>query len=778
MRTVLQQLYLWCRWPFAAVGRFVLAIGRGLLAVWRFIGRLGLAMRNLLFWLFRPITWPLEKLLWPFVRPMWRYAIHMSRALGRMIGWLIWPFIWPFYALLVVLGKLVRLAWRTAVSAIRARWQATAPARARLRRRWLSRAEVAWARARVWAVRPRPPAQAVLAPIVVREVVAGNGGSRGRAPRLLTAFVTVNVLVVAFGFIAVQMNPEWGSDLDATLIASSGDPTRTPSPTPTLTPSPTQTPTPTFTPTPAIIALTPWPTPDPLQGGGSLLFTLRQNGNSDLYVLSLGQDAPVRLTNHPADDTDGVWSPDGRRLAFASQRDGNWELYTLDMTTGRTTRVTNHMGYDGQPGWSPDGQWLVFESYREENLDIYIVKADGREEPYRLTQDPSADFAPVWGPDGRHIAFSSWRGGQQDLYVMSLDEVGDERAVNITNSAERQENGAAFHPNGEAIAYYDTSTGYSLVYVQRLENYRPVGQPISVGQGRQPTWSPNGQSLAYVHELNGRHYLIASSVDAWAVAPQTFAPEVGRLAAPSWSAITLVQEPVGFVQAIAETADPPLYTETLSRTVDGPAPYRLIQVGVDAPYPFLSDTVEQSFLALRERLIEEVGWDVLAELDKLYEPLAVGAGPGQSDRTWHKAGRAFGLAEDLALGFNPQIEIVPEVVGQEMFWRIYVRVAVQDGSQGEPLRARPWDFRARFGADPRHYDQGGVLRESIPAGYYVDLTALAADYGWERVPAEGNWRTFFPGIRYGVFENRGGLAWEAAMGEVYGAAELAGVLGE
>lgn len=768
MRVRIQQFYLWWRRPFGAVGRF-------LLGLWRFIGRLGLAIRQLLHWLFLPLTWPLKTLLWPYVRPMWRYLGHMGIALRRMVGWVVWPFIWPFHALLVVLGKLVRLGWLAAVAAVRARWLAGRPNRLRRQRRLSSQWAVRWARWRLWWQRPQPPVAAIIAPALVRP---REGTAVGR-PRLITAFVTVNVVVLALSWAMVQLNPSAGNDLDATLIASSGDPTRTPSPTPTLTPTQTSTPTPTFTPTPAVIALTPWPTPDPLQGGGSLLFTLRQNGNTDLYVLSLGQDAPVRLTNNPATDRDPVWSPDGRQVAFTSNRDGNWELYTLDMTTGATRRITRDMAFDGGASWSPDGQWLVYESYQNENLDIYIAKVDGSEGPYRLTQHPAPDFAPVWAPDGRHMAFTSWRAGNKDIFLISLDEVGDERAINLTNSPDKQEDSAAFHPAGTAIAYDDDSTGYSLVYAQALdEAYRPQGAPLSVGQGREPAWSPNGQSLASVYELNGRQYLIASSVDAWAVAPQTYSPATGRLASPSWSAITLVQEPVGFVQAIAATADVPLFTETLSRTQGTAAPYHLLEINVDTPYPYLSDRVEQAYLALRGAVQAQAGWDLLGRVEKLYEPLTTGAGPGQSNQTWHKAGRAFDLTADLALGFTPQLEIQRETVGQDIYWRVQLRAAVQDGSLGEPLRDLPWDFRARYGTDPRYYDQGGVWKESIPAGYYLDFTELAADYGWERVPAQTNWRTYFPGVRFGQFENRQGQNWEEAMLEIYTAAELLAALGQ
>ena len=54
----------------------------------------------------------------------------------------------------------------------------------------------------------------------------------------------------------------------------------------------------------------------------------------------------------------------------------------------------------------------------------------------------------------------------------------------------------------------------------------------------------------------------------------------------------------------------------------------------------------------------------------------------------------------------------------------------------------------------------------------MDFTELASDYGWTRVPALDNWRTFFQGIRYWHFENRQGLSWQEAILELYTAEEL------
>ncbi|MCA9925184.1 MAG: hypothetical protein KC421_22575, partial [Anaerolineales bacterium] len=68
---------------------------------------------------------------------------------------------------------------------------------------------------------------------------------------------------------------------------------------------------------------------------------------------------------------------------------------------------------------------------------------------------------------------------------------------------------------------------------------------------------------------------------------------------------------------------------------------------------------------------------------------------------------------------------------------------------------------------PRYFDQGGKLRDEIPAGYYIDFTTIAADYGWTRVSSGPNWRTYFPDILFWHYENRQGLTWEAAMRQLY-----------
>jgi TolB protein len=539
--------------------------------------------------------------------------------------------------------------------------------------------------------------------------------------------------------------------------------------------------TPTVIPT-VSVKLTPWATPNPLDGGGAVIFTQRLEGNSDIYILPVGQAAPIRMTTHPAEDRDPAWGPDGSEIAFASRRDGNWELYVYNIPDRALRRVTRNLAYDAAPTWSPDGQWLAYESYRDGNLDIYLIKADGSEGPFRLTDDPAPDFAPAWSPGGRHIAFTSWRAGSKDIFMHSLDAGTNADAQNMTQSPDLQEDEAAFAPNGRSLAYSEKSAGFPVIYALPLsDSYEAAGEPFSVGQqGRDPAWSPDRRSVLFVYDQAGRSFLLSGSVEAWSVVPQMVVSE-GRIDDPSWTAVRLAPDLANRLQNIEQNSDPltadgPLFIEALAESQPGQPSSLLFPVAVNAPAPYLSDAVDQSFQALRQQLVVEAGWDFLGQLDGMFEEIDARPLPGQTVQSWNKAGRAFDFYFREALGFEPQVELLKLELNGEVYWRVFVKTAVQDGTLGEPLRDLTWDFQARSGDDPSYYEQGGKWREAVPAGYYIDFTALAADYGWEWTPSNPNWRTFFPDIRFWHYEKQEGLTWEAAMRQLYTDDELAPLL--
>jgi TolB protein len=113
------------------------------------------------------------------------------------------------------------------------------------------------------------------------------------------------------------------------------------------------------------------------------------------------------------------------------------------------------------------------------------------------------------------------------------------------------------------------------------------------------------------------------------------------------------------------------------------------------------------------------------------------------------------------------LAVVKEDFGPQTYWRIYLRARSQDGSQGEPLHEPPWNLTARFSGDARAYEQGGALAETVPSGYWLDFTELAAAYGWERLPALSSWRSAYSATRFNEFVLADGHDWLSAMLEVY-----------
>lgn len=532
------------------------------------------------------------------------------------------------------------------------------------------------------------------------------------------------------------------------------------------------------------------PVPDPLQSEGSLVYTMRENGQTDLWALTVGQSTPLRLTNHAADDRDPAWSPDGTRVAFSSNRDGNWELYIMEVSSGATTRMTYTPGFEGAPTWSPDGAWLAYEGYTDDtnDLDIYIISADpnraAQEGATRLTFAEGPDIEPAWSPQGRQIAYSSWRTGNQEIFIYNLDETDprrEELAVNLTNTPDINESHPAWSPDGTQIAYSAVVNGVEEVMIKPAG--QPEAEPVVIARGQMPTWSPNGASLAYMLSVReGRQtQLLTSAATPFSVASNAIALP-SRAADPDWTAAAL---PRGFIEGDGVPPNPevmePLFVEAEVRNVDTGL-YGLAELdGISAPYPYLSPRVNDSFEALRLRVLEESGVDFFGSLDDAFWPADRPPEPGEPAQNWHYTGRAIAFDRELIYAAPPQpIEIVREDTDVSTYWRVYLRVAdeAQGGALGEPLRARPWDFAARNSGNVEDYERGGRLKDRIPAGYYVDLTQIAEDYGWLRVPAQRTWQYNFSAIQFWEFHKTQGLSWNDAMLELYTEAELQSFVSE
>jgi TolB protein len=517
--------------------------------------------------------------------------------------------------------------------------------------------------------------------------------------------------------------------------------------------------------------ITPSPTSTPsiirYSGDNNFIFlSIEENGYGHLFIQrEQTQDLPLtRITTGNWNDITPALSPDRTKLAFSSNRTGFYDLYVMDLQSGTTTQVTNSNQYDAAPSWSPDSQWLAFETYVNDNLEIAVTSVSDRSQPVMpVTEDPASDYFPAWAPDGRHIAFVSTRGGDSDIWLANLDLTGPERYQNLSNSPLAAESHPVWSYDGAKLLWASTSQtiGFSGLYVWNASD--PTRSAHWIGDGIWGAWNETAEKVVAIVDSANQNYLTAYNIDGSLLISPT--PLAGQVRGLAWGFANLPNPfPDSFTQA-AQDVIPALWSPAITPAPDVPGQrwYVVPVPSVQAPYPQLHDLVDESFSALRNRVITDAGWDVLASLENAFIPLTTNLDPGL-DEDWLYTGRAFSI--NPLMSDSGWMVATREDIGGQTYWRVYVRAMTQDGSLGEPLHDAPWNLSARYELDPRVYEQGGDYA-AVPSGYWVDITDLTSVYNWERLPALPNWRTYYRGARFTEFALTGGLDWYAAMRELY-----------
>ena len=579
-----------------------------------------------------------------------------------------------------------------------------------------------------------------------------------------------------------------GCQSDPTPVASITEPPPTATLVPTHTPTATSTPMPSSTPTRTPIPTsTPSPTPTPLSGANLVAFETYRDGNGEIYLLDTYNDQLTNLTRHPADDRAPAWRPDGNAIAFESHRDGNWEVYILNLTDGSLVRLTKDLAYDGAPAWSPDGTEIAFESYRDGNLEIYTVLAAGGQ-PRRLTDHPAGDYDPAWNPQQDSIAFASWRDGNKEIYTVPAS--GGEPQNRTQDPADDES--PAWSPDGITLTFVswrdvdkDTGNRNAEIYqlslpedaVQRLtDNPWPDLDPAWDAEGRLvwTAYDPGPQFETYDPYHPGDYHIHRSGAER---------PE--RLTNTSWDDRHPAPAPpqVDALAHLAQELPPQLPSPTPMASLE---PGTLAQI-VAAPSILASfseqpiqvnQLVAPSLVSWQQDLLQASGWDFMDKtlgswrnVDQVRKREMYAYDYGFL--SWHKTGRALDLSLEYKVDGANQMLLTREDLGEQIYWRMYLRTAKQDGTQGEPLKDNPWLHWWHIVPehDPEAYDAGG-RRQPIPGGYYADVTAIAKRHGWERIACyaiEGDyhWNTDSNATEYWHYERTDGMVWWDAMQQIY-----------
>ena len=192
-------------------------------------------------------------------------------------------------------------------------------------------------------------------------------------------------------------------------------------------------------------------------------------------------------------------------MAFSALGRDGFQIRMYSLLLGRTVSFNSAGGTNVSPAWSPNGQQLAYSSSRTGDPEIWVSDAQGAA-AHRLTSFRGPDVSPTWNPKtGAQIAWISGRTGLPQLYIMDADGSGVQRMTDGGYATS-----PSWSPNGQFIAYaWDRKYGPGApggqdIYVMEVASKRWIHLTHDIGRCDFPSWSPDGRHLVFANASSGR----------------------------------------------------------------------------------------------------------------------------------------------------------------------------------------------------------------------------------------------------------------------------------
>jgi TolB protein len=266
-----------------------------------------------------------------------------------------------------------------------------------------------------------------------------------------------------------------------------------------------------------------------------IVFVSNRTGHKEIWSMDYDGAGQHQITKLGSISLSPRVAPDGARIAFTSfARGAGAEMMMYSRELGRLVTFPRFGGTNLSPAWSPDGTRLAFSSSRNGDPEIYTVDSSGTELK-RLTAYRGPDVSPVWNPKtGAQIAWVSGRSGLPRIYIMDADGTNVQQLVNEGYAVS-----PSWSPNGQFLAfawirhYGPGAPGGQDIYVMDVASRQWVQLTHSGGRNDFPSWSPDGRHIVFQSNRAGRDQIWTMLADGSQQRQLTFS---GSNTQPNWSA--------------------------------------------------------------------------------------------------------------------------------------------------------------------------------------------------------------------------------------------------
>ena len=241
--------------------------------------------------------------------------------------------------------------------------------------------------------------------------------------------------------------------------------------------------------------------------------------NPEFWIVPLDGGSPFRaleaLPRLP-DPAPFSWMPDSRHIVFAAEfRDTSpgTHLWWADTVSGLSSPLTVTSGSEHYPSVSPDGRRLAF-TQQEEDYDLVAVPLDGGSLQTVLSTSRT-ESDPAWSPVGDQYAYVTNRAGHDQIWMRSRDGTLERplvTAASFQGSETFMLGALAFSADGQRLAYQRRGPAGFRIWISAVAGGPAVQLAPDDSYQDAPTWSPDGEWIAFVFRRQTRWGLAKARV--------------------------------------------------------------------------------------------------------------------------------------------------------------------------------------------------------------------------------------------------------------------------